>query len=210
MLEIGRRKAGEGYVLNSKVRVKLRCTWLSQIMRARPVALIQCFRVAATGQHKLSQRSQSADIGRGMVSAHDVAKYILQQQGEMSVMKLQKLVYYSQAWHLVWEDKPLFAERIRAWANGPVVRELYDTHKGRFMVSAAEWPTGEPANLGDKEKEAIDAVLKFYGDKPAAWLSELTHSEPPWKEARNGLAPGQRGDSEISTASMAEYYGSLV
>jgi uncharacterized phage-associated protein len=145
-----------------------------------------------------------------MASSHDVAAYILQKQGEMSAMKLQKLVYYSQAWHLVWEEKPLFSERVRAWANGPVVRELYDIHKGRFMVSAAEWPTGDPANLDDMERRSIDSVLKFYGDKPAHWLSELTHSELPWKEARNGLALGQRGDSEISTASMAEYYGSLV
>lgn len=51
----------------------------------------------------------------------DVAEYILEQHGEMTSMKLQKLVYYCQAWHLAWSDEPLFRESIEAWANGPVV-----------------------------------------------------------------------------------------
>jgi len=60
-----------------------------------------------------------------MASVHDVAAYILREQGAMSTWKLQKLVYYSLAWHLVWDDEPLFEEPIQAWANGPVVRALY-------------------------------------------------------------------------------------
>lgn len=73
-----------------------------------------------------------------MASAHDVAAYILKRMGQMTAMKLQKLVYYSQAWSLVWDEAPLFNERIEAWANGPVVRELYEAHRGQFQVS--EWP----------------------------------------------------------------------
>ena len=61
-----------------------------------------------------------------MVSAHDVAAYILEEHGPLSAMKLQKLVYYSQAWSLVWDDRQLFREAVEAWANGPVVRELYE------------------------------------------------------------------------------------
>ena len=56
-----------------------------------------------------------------MATAHDVAAYILQKKGEMTAMKLQKLVYYSQAWSVVWDERPLFHEKIEAWANGPVV-----------------------------------------------------------------------------------------
>jgi len=52
-----------------------------------------------------------------MATAHDVAAYILDKCGSMSAMKLQKLVYYSQAWHLVWDDAPLFEERVEAWAT---------------------------------------------------------------------------------------------
>lgn len=55
----------------------------------------------------------------------------------------------------------------------------------------------------------MDAVLKFYGDKSPFWLSELTHREQPWIDARRGLAPGERGRAEITHAAMAEYYSSL-
>jgi len=143
-----------------------------------------------------------------MANVFDVAKYILQQTGEITAIKLQKLVYYSQAWSLVWDEKPLFPERIEAWANGPVVPELYQVHKGAFAVNEAMFG-GEPKNLTKDEKETIDAVIKTYGDKPSQWLSDLTHIEEPWKNAREGLQMGERGNREISLASMAEYYGSL-
>lgn len=71
-------------------------------------------------------------------SAHDVAAYLLEKYGPMSPWKLHKLLYYAQAWHLVWEDEPLFDEPIEAWGSGPVVPALYPLHKGLFTISA--WP----------------------------------------------------------------------
>ncbi|MCW2756027.1 MAG: hypothetical protein JWQ32_3438 [Marmoricola sp.] len=142
-----------------------------------------------------------------MANAHDVAAYILERRGPMSAMKLQKLVYYSYAWHLVWEEKRLFPERIQAWANGPVVRNLYAHHRGEFSVSS--WPAGDASRLSPAQQTSIEAVLDFYGDKSAAWLSELTHREEPWLRARRGMSPGERGEVPITDASMAEYYGSL-
>lgn len=142
-----------------------------------------------------------------MTSPHDVAAYILEKKGEMTAMKLQKLVYYSQAWSLVWDEEPLFPERIEAWANGPVVPALYSEHRGQFKVSS--WPRGNPDQLTLEQRQTIDAVLNYYGDKSSQWLSDLTHREEPWLEARKGLGPGERGSQAISHASMAEYYGSL-
>ena len=81
------------------------------------------------------------------------------------------------AWHLVWEDRRLFPDRIEAWANGPVVRSLYDEHRGRFKVKS--WPRGDASRLSAKETESIDAVLKVYGPKAAHFLGELTHGEAP-------------------------------
>jgi uncharacterized phage-associated protein len=57
----------------------------------------------------------------GTVTVYDVAKYILVRQGEMTTFKLHKLLYYSQAWSLVWDDAPLFSDDFYAWANGPVL-----------------------------------------------------------------------------------------
>lgn len=142
-----------------------------------------------------------------MAKVHDVAAYIVKKLGSLSAMKLQKLVYYAQAWSLVWEDRPLFRARIEAWANGPVTPELYRHHRGTFQVAA--WPLGNPENLAEKERTTVDAIVKFYGDRSPQWLSDLTHMETPWIEARRGLGPSEVGTNEITLASMAEYYGSL-
>lgn len=144
-------------------------------------------------------------------SVFDVALYVLSKKGPMSAMKLQKLCYYAQAWSLVWDDEPLFAEPIQAWANGPVCPALYDKHRGEFEVSASRFADlGDSGVFSPEQEETLEEILRFYGDRPPFWLSELTHAEDPWKEARRGLSPGDRGTAEISHASMAEYYGSLV
>ena len=122
-------------------------------------------------------------------------------------MKLQKLIYYCQAWSLVWDEKPIFRAEIEAWANGPVVRTLYDKHRGIFKLSS--WKYGDPSKLSRLERETIGAVLQYYGSRSSQWLSDLTHAEEPWRTARKGLAPGERGCQVISHAAMAEYYGSL-
>ncbi len=142
-----------------------------------------------------------------MTTAHDIAAYILSKKGCMSVMKLQKLIYYTQAWSLVWDESPLFDNRIEAWANGPVVRDLYEEHKGRFELS--NWPKGNPSSLTAKQQQTVDSVLAFYGDRSAQWLSDLTHREQPWIDARKGLSDAERGASEITVAAMMEYYSGL-
>ncbi|MUG99372.1 DUF4065 domain-containing protein [Scytonema sp. UIC 10036] len=142
-----------------------------------------------------------------MVNVHDVASYILEKIGPLMAMKLQKLVYYSQAWSLVWDEEPLFPEKIEAWANGPVVPALYNSHRGQFKVS--ELPEGNSGNLTPTQRETIDEVIKFYGNRSSLWLSDLTHKEDPWINARQGLMLGERGNQEITHAAMAEYYSSL-
>ena len=136
-----------------------------------------------------------------MPNVLDVAQYILEQRGPMTTMKLQKLVYYSQAWCVVWDDDVLFPERIEAWRNGPVVRELWEATRGNFRVIAVR---GSSANVPADRHETVSRVLDFYGPKDAQWLSDLTHMEAPWKEA---YAEGQ--NTEISLERISEYYSSL-
>ncbi|AWW74572.1 hypothetical protein CD351_09055 [Erythrobacter sp. KY5] len=142
-----------------------------------------------------------------MADVFDVSAYILKKAGPMTAMKLQKLVYYSQAWSLVWDESPLFDERIEAWANGPVCPDLYFEHQGQFTVSRE--PKGDAKALTKDERETVDAILKHYGNKRAHWLSDLTHKEDPWRNARRGLPDGVRSNRVISHASMAEFYGNL-
>jgi uncharacterized phage-associated protein len=137
-----------------------------------------------------------------MADVFDAAAYILKEHGPMTAMKLQKLVYYSQAWSIVWDDDSLFDEEIEAWKNGPVVRELWDKHRGQFRVEAIQG--GNPDDLTEDQKSTIGDVLKFYGDKSAQWLSDLTHLEDPWK---NAWANGE--NTIITKEALAEYYSSI-
>ena len=141
-----------------------------------------------------------------MASAVNVAEYILKTYGSMSAWKLQKLAYYSQAWHLVWNDTPLFNEEIQAWANGPVIRKLYACHRGEFTVSTVG---GNHNKLCPLEIDTISKVFSHYGDKTAKYLSDLTHLEAPWQKAREGVPDGVRSEKEVTQASMHEYYSAL-
>jgi uncharacterized phage-associated protein len=139
----------------------------------------------------------------------DVAAYILMKHGRLSTWKLQKLCYYAQAWSLVWDEERLFTEPIEAWANGPVVPFLYKQHRGRFHVLTMS--QGDAAKLDEDQRDTVDAILEVYGDKPAAWLSALTHRESPWRDARlrAGLGMGERGSAQIRLSDMSEYYDGL-
>lgn len=140
-----------------------------------------------------------------------VADYILSKTGPIPAMKLQKLVYYAQAWSLVWDEKQLFSSPIEAWANGPVVRKLYAKHRLKFEVRPGEFG-GDLGTLTQKQRDTIDGVLSFYGDKSSQWLSDLTHREAPWRDARRraGLAPGERGTEKITLGAMHDYYSSII
>lgn len=142
-----------------------------------------------------------------MASAFDVAAYILQKQGALTTWKLQKLVYYAQAWSLVWDDDALFPEAIEAWSNGPVVRDLYEAHRDEYRVSRLG--NGNADALTEDQRDTVNAVLDFYGDKSPQWLSDLVRMEAPWQKARRNVPRGQRGNAVILKADMGEYYGGL-
>lgn len=138
-----------------------------------------------------------------MPTARDVAQYIIGQQGPMTAMKLQKLVYYSQAWSVVWDDDVIFQEPIEAWKNGPVVRDLWEATRGSFRVHGIAG--GEPDRLSAAQRETVDRVVGFYGQHDAQWLSDLTHMEDPWKNAY-----GECQNTEITPEALSEYYSSLA
>ena len=143
-----------------------------------------------------------------MAKVFDVAAYIIQKQKQVTTVKLQKLVYYSQAWSLVWDDALLFPEEIQAWANGPVVYELFNYYRGEFAISRIP-KDSDSSRLTPTERETIDVVLMSYGDLTARQLSFLTHSETPWRSARGDIADTERSQAIISPESMQSFYSSL-
>ena len=144
-----------------------------------------------------------------MASVFDVAKYILHTKGRMSTWKLQKLCYYSQAWSLAWTETPLFDEEFEAWASGPVCRDLFYAHQGKFVVDENDFTKGSSEKLTDDQRDTINIVLRDYGSMAPYELRELSHSEAPWKNARNGLPEGAKCDAVIDKSTMGDFYGSL-
>ena len=153
------------------------------------------------------EQLQQQNLEPPKIRVFDVAAYILKKMDTLTTMKLQKLVYYSQAWSLVWDEKPLFEEKIEAWANGPVVRNLFDYHRGMYEIS--EMAIGNPRLLDQNQQETVDAVLEYYGHRSSQWLIDLSHMEDPWIHARRGLPPLERGNRVIPLDVMAHYYSSL-
>lgn len=140
----------------------------------------------------------------------DVAVYILEKTGTITTMKLQKLAYYSQAWSLVWDEKPLFEAPIKAWVDGPVIPALYAAHRGKFTLSPGELAGGSSQALSANDCDVIDRVLAYYGTMTGQQLSQLSHNEYPWQEAREGLGANERGDRVIPHDRLAAYYASLT
>lgn len=136
-----------------------------------------------------------------MANIFDVAKYILNSVGgDISTMKLQKLCYYSQAWSLAWGET-LFNEDFEAWSNGPVCRELFNIHKGKFYLTGRDIPNNLLTNLTNEEKYVINKVIETYGKYSGSQLSELIHEETPWKNTEQNQI--------INKEMMGDFYRSL-
>lgn len=142
-----------------------------------------------------------------MADCITVARYILERTGPITTMKLQKLVYYSQALHLVRYHTALFPERIEAWVNGPVVPTLFEAHRGRYMVdSHTKGIDTHGGQLTSEESEVVDSVIRSLGSYTGEQLREKTHRESPWLEARGGCSDGDRCQTEISSQAILDYY----
>ncbi|WP_132946348.1 type II toxin-antitoxin system antitoxin SocA domain-containing protein [Tumebacillus sp. BK434] len=148
------------------------------------------------------------------MSALRVARYLLTKSSPgtdraITHLKLQKLVYYAQAWHLVLrEGRPLFHEEIEAWVHGPVCPVLYYEYR---KYGYSEIPQERDiVFLPLDQIEIIDAIWEVYGSYSGRYLEQLTHQELPWKEAREALQENEPSNKVISHKSMAEYYSKLL
>ena len=137
-----------------------------------------------------------------MTTAFEVAKYIAKSL-PVDNLKLQKLLYYSQAVHLVLHDKqPLFSEDIEAWDYGPVVPPVYQKYK-QYGFDIIPFPViDEQSALNLDEMKAVDMALACFGTLSGPDLISQTHIEPPWK---NAYKPG-RPSQVISTVSIYDFF----
>ena len=142
-------------------------------------------------------------------SALDIADYLLtlaaaeEEPDYLSPMRLQKLLYYAQAWSLANRDHALFREEIEAWTHGPVVRKVYAcfADSGNAPIS----PTGNPTNLDEDDQEFVRSVWEAYKGFSATALRNMTHKEAPWIEAYRGPKAGQK-PGIVSHDSMEAFF----
>lgn len=154
------------------------------------------------------------------ISSSLLADYILSKLENVSHLKLQKLLYYVDAWHLAVLDEALVNEDFEAWLHGPVVRSVYARFKaqGGFMYDSiyidpqqkAAAIQNIEAGLHRDQMELISDVLSEYGDKSDYHLECLTHSEEPWIEARKGVEAGEASQNRLSKETMKRYYAQLL
>ena len=141
-----------------------------------------------------------------MASANDVAAYIIENcQSTITGLKLQKLLYYSYAWHLVWDEERLFLEPIEAWALGPVVRAVYRNHR-QESEEIESWSHGDHNRLTETERNSIDEVLEEYSELGPFELSEISHEEPPWLNARGDTPAEKTSRERIKDDDIREYF----
>jgi uncharacterized phage-associated protein len=139
----------------------------------------------------------------------DVAKYFLlraKSEGKkISNKKLQKLVYYSQAWTLALTNKPLFSEKIEAWIHGPAIPSLYREFK-KFGSKPICLDGLSSKAFSLSNNEILNEVWRVYGKYDAKYLEILTHEEDPWLHAREELEFEESSNIEITHESMKNYY----
>lgn len=135
-----------------------------------------------------------------MLSCYDVANYFIwlanEAKEDISNLKLQKLVYYSQGLYLALYKKPLFPEVIQAWELGPVIAPLYYEYKGCFRIKRLQEP--ELSQFSVDDLDFLNHIHKTLGGLSAKHLSDKTHDEEPWKETPR--------NHEITQKSMMNFF----
>lgn len=138
------------------------------------------------------------------MNALDVAKYFLykaNKDGELITnLKLQKLLYYAQAWYLVNYGEPLFHDEIKAWKFGPAIESVYHQYK-KFRHTPIIYKNKE--NIEQKiptdVREFLDEFYNVYISYSAVELLQFTHNDDPWKEAFES-------STSINIDQMRKYY----
>ena len=149
-----------------------------------------------------------------------LAEYILAKMGPMNHLKLQKLLYYVQAYHLAYFNQALIDDEFEAWVHGPVSRKVWNEFREASRIYEDVYFEDQAypqqvvdeteAQLSQEQLDLIADVLEEYGILSGYRLECLTHSEQPWKEARKGLAPAECSNNVIAKDAMRHFYKQML
>lgn len=155
----------------------------------------------------------------------DVATYcglvLLKEGMTVTPLKLQKILYYVQAWMMVFfNEQLLFDEQPQAWVNGPVYPSVHDRFRatGRYTQLKKEDFVGDGTlteaiaayakklELTPSQMTVLNKLLLIYGAKNQDQLVFMTHCEMPWSIARGDLEPFENSENPISFKDMYLFY----
>ena len=143
-----------------------------------------------------------------MYSGIDIAAYVVKRCHELksavSNLKLQKLLYFIQAYFLMVDGKPCFEDKIEAWSFGPVVPSVYQVYKYYCAGSIPYFGDEKIGNISYPDRQKIDAIINVFSGRSANELVEITHRQSPWREA---YVPYQ--NNEITIQSIREYFDGI-
>lgn len=145
-----------------------------------------------------------------MIKAINVASYLTSHVQDTTAMQLQKFLYYSQGCHLALHGQPLFEEPIEAWEKGPVVRKVFERHRGKRKIpawwSSAVKRTPSEDTFSDETKQILNMVAETLGSLNPDDLVESTHQESPWRTARRGIPDDAPSKEVIRLDDMKPYF----
>ena len=148
--------------------------------------------------------------------ALEVSRHIINYSNDagygITNLKLQKLLYFVQAYFFIKKGKPCFRDSIEAWNFGPIVPSVYREYKryGGFYVFSVETYIDsltlkrkkfEDNVISVEDKKLIDEVIDTFAEYSNSRLTDLVHGQTPWQEA-------YRSDHGrvISANAMREYF----
>lgn len=145
-------------------------------------------------------------------SAQIVANYLLWLANDtgsfLSNLKLQKLLYYAQGWHLGLGRGRLFRDQMQAWVHGPAVPRIYGRYK-EFSFHPIEEEVQKP-NLPRQTEQFLRQLAEVFFPLDAYYLELATHKEPPWLNARGPLPPDAPCKNPILEADLLDYFSWLA
>lgn len=151
----------------------------------------------------------------------DVCRHVINYSNEkdygISNLKLQKVLYFIQAYFLISTPGQCFEEKIEAWDFGPVVPEAYREYKQfgsgdiptvYYVVNVDKENSWNPNVqkyhddvICEEDKVRINGVVDQFSDYSATDLVSLTHRQAPWM---NAYVPYM--NNEITLEAIKDYF----
>lgn len=122
--------------------------------------------------------------------ANNFIKRGLDEDIDITPLKLQKLVYFLFVDYLKKTGDKLFNERFETWSKGPVIPSLYtefSSYGWKPIKTFAEDSQGKSYAVVETGafKESIDVVWNKFKDYSGNTLSDITHREnTAWSKAK--------------------------